>query len=422
MSSRKTRITEATLKGLKPAPAGKRVYILDAILPGFVIQTTDTGASGFYVFTRFGGSRIPSRRKIGTVGRMGLAEARAAAREQLEAAHAGRDPKAEARAERLAKEGRKTFGELIEIFIARHVRRQRKARDVEREIRNELLPKLGDRPIEEISRKDIATLIGAIRDRPAPTHAHHVLGHVRRFYSWLLAQPEFEDLVAVAPTDRISAKDLIGEKRPRQRVLSDLELRAVWRAAEKLGDPWGAFYQMLLLTGARKTEVSDAKWNEFALAASLWTIPPARFKSDKVHLVPLSSTAVEVLERLPRGSEGAFVFTTTGGKKPIDGFSKSKRKLDELVALELGGAPEPWQVHDIRRSVRTQLSKLRIPTEVSELVIGHSLPTLHRTYDMHAYLDERREALELWARRLRDIVEPPPSIGAALESERRARL
>ena len=91
-----------------------------------------------------------------------------------------------------------------------------------------------------------------------------------------------------------------------------------------------------------------------------------------------------------------------------------------LVALELGAAPEPWQVHDIRRSVRTQLSKLRIPSDVAELTIGHALPALQRVYDQHAYLDERREALELWASRLRDIVTPPPANVAKLE-ERRTR-
>jgi integrase len=422
MSARKVRITDAVLKGLKAAPTGKRNYVWDTVLPGFGVMTMGTGTSSFIIYCRFGGSRSPSRRKIGTVGRLGLAEARVKGREQLELAYQGRDPKAEERAARLAAEARKTFGELVETFIARHVSKQRKAKDVEREIRREILPKFGDRPIEEITRKDIAALIGEIRDRPAPRHAHNIFGHVRRFYSWLLAQPEFEDLVPASPCDRIRAKDLIGEKRPRQRVLSDAEIAAVWKATKKLNDPWRSFYQLLFLTGARKSEVSDAKRSEFELAGKkpLWTIPSTRFKSDKVHLVPLSSTAVELLEQIPEGDRGDFVFSTTGGKIPVDGFSKSKRKLDELAAIELGVELEPWQVHDIRRSVRTQLSKLRVPTEVSELVIGHTLPTLHKVYDQHHFLDERREALEKWAARLRSIVTPLPPNVSDLE-ERRTR-
>src|SRR6187397_3040988 len=143
MSSRRVRITEATLKGLKPDPAGKRVDTWDTILPGFGVMT-NAGSSSFIVYARFGGSRVPSRRVIGRVGRLSLAEARAKAREQLELAHAGRDPKAEERAAILAKEGRKSFAELMEVFLQRHVSRQRKAVDVEREIRRELLPELGD--------------------------------------------------------------------------------------------------------------------------------------------------------------------------------------------------------------------------------------------------------------------------------------
>jgi integrase len=92
-----------------------------------------------------------------------------------------------------------------------------------------------------------------------------------------------------------------------------------------------------------------------------------------------------------------------------------------LAAKALGRAPAPWQLHDLRRTVRTRLSQLRVSTEVAELVIGHALKGLHAVYNQHDFLDERREALELWAARLRSIVTPPPPNVADLEEERRAR-
>ena len=342
------------------------------------------------------------------MARITLAEARAKAREWAEAAAQGRDPKAEERAAQLAKEGRKTFGELMEVFIARHVRKQRKARDVEREIRRELLPKLGEHPLAEVTRKHIATLIGEIRDRPAPRQAHNIFGHVRRFYSWLQSQPEYEDLVEVSPCDHIRAKDLIGEKKIRQRVLKDDELCAVWKATEATPYPYGPLVKLLLLTGTRRTEASDARWSEFDLDAEIWTIPPERFKSDKVHIIPLSKDAVTLLADLPHWQKGDYVFSTRDGHIPIDGFSKAKQQLDELVAEKLGREPEPWVLHDLRRTVRTRLSQLRVPTEVAELVIGHAQKGLHAIYNQHDFLDERREALELWAAKLRSIVTPPP--------------
>ena len=235
MGARKVKITEKTLMALKPDPMGQGGQeIADTIVPGFRIRPNREGHS-FILFARFGG--VPTRRTIGPVGKIGLSAARTVARAWLQLASEGRDPKAEEKAARLAKEGRKTFGELAEVFITRHIRKQRRAAQTEREIRRELLPKLGERPLAEITRKEIATLIGEIRDRPAPRQAHNIFGHVRRFYSWLLSQPEYEDLVAASPCDRIRAKDLIGEKRHRQRVLSDDELRAVWQAAEATSYP-----------------------------------------------------------------------------------------------------------------------------------------------------------------------------------------
>jgi integrase len=365
-------ITNATLKSLRPAPIGTRVEVFDSIVPQFGIRSTDRGVHSYIVKARFGGSKNQARRAIARVGQIPLAEARAKAKEWTEAAALKRDPAEEARKAKAALDARKIFGELAEVFIARHIRKQRRAADSEREIRNWVLPKLGKRPLAEITRKDIAHLIGEIRDRPAPMLAHNVFGHIRRFYSWLLSQPEFEDLVAVSPCDRIKAKDLIGEKHHRQRVLKDEELRAVWKATDTLGYPWGYFYKLLLLTGCRKTEASDARWGEFDFKARLWTIPPERFKSDRVHLIPLSPDAATLLADMPRWTEGDFLFSTNQGRIPINSFSKAKTRLDTLVAAELGRVPEPWVIHDIRRTVRTRLSALRIPSEVAEMVIGHS--------------------------------------------------
>ena len=127
---------------------------------------------------------------------------------------------------------------------------------------------------------------------------------------------------------RPPAEKLIGEKRVRTRVLDDAELAAVWQAAAKTSYPIGPYYRLLLLTGARKTEASGATWSEFDLDAGTWTVPEARFKSGVQHRIPLSTDAVELLRSLPRLGELVFSFD---GKKPINGFSKSKARIDGLV-------------------------------------------------------------------------------------------
>jgi integrase len=142
-------------------------------------------------------------------------------------------------------------------------------------------------------------------------------------------------------------------------------------------------------------------WSEVDLAKGIWTIPAERMKADAPHIVPLAPEAVAILESLPRWT-GPFVFSTTGGARPISGFSKMKTRIDTAIAEPI----EPWRFHDLRRTMRTGLSALRIPDTVSELCIAHTQKGLHKVYDQHAYLDEKRHAFEAWANRVMSIVDP----------------
>jgi integrase len=176
-----------------------------------------------------------------------------------------------------------------------------------------------------------------------------------------------------------------------------------------MGYPYGPLLRLLALTGQRKSEVADARWSEFDLQQKLWTIPAARMKADAPHVVPLSDAAIEILKTLPRFESGDHLFSTIFGVKPVNGFSKAKDILDRKLKQILGKPVEPFVIHDIRRTMRTGLSALPIPDLVRELVIAHTKPGLHKVYDQFAYLDEKRQALDLWAGRLRDIITPPPA-------------
>jgi integrase len=321
----------------------------------------------------------------------------------------GIDPKAEEERQRrlTLRKQQTTFGAVAEDFIDRHVKGHRRAKGSEREIRKELIGQWGDRPIAAITREDVVALVDAITKRPAPYLAHIALGHARSLFNWAINRGAYG--LETSPCDRIKPAALIGAKEPRQRVLSDAEIAAVWRGSEKLGYPFGPLYQLLLLTGARKNEVAGARWGEFDLKKKVWTVPPERFKSNASHLVPLSDTAVATIEALPRFTRGDHLFTTTYGEKPINGFSNGKARLDNLVKVELGAAPPSWVIHDLRRTVRTRLASLRISDLVAEMVIGHGRRGIQRVYDQHTYEDEMRDALQQWASRLRDIVTPAPA-------------
>ena len=403
----KKALTDRTLKALKPKP-GQRYEVADAVVPGLAIRVTPTGHRTFVLIARYPGSSNPTRRAIGEYGAITLDQARTEARKWLDLLKRGKDPKAELeRAKRAElRKQENTFAAVAEDYLERHVKNQRTARAVERDIRKELIGRWAARPVTDITREDVLALIEEIADRPAPAMAHLVFAYTRGLFNWAIARSKYG--LETSPCDRLHPAKLIGPREPRQRVLTDAELAALWRASETLGYPFGPLYRLLLLTGARKGELAGALWREFDLVKKVWKVPPERFKSNATHLVPLSDQAAAIVEALPRFTKGDHLFSTTFGEKPISGFSKAKGRLDKMMMEDLGSSPAPWVIHDIRRTVRTRLASLRVPDMVAEMVIGHGRKGLQRVYDQHGYEAEMREALELWAGRLRDIVSPAP--------------
>jgi integrase len=407
-------LTDRALKALKPAALGRRDVHWDAAQPGFGVRVTDKGSARFIVMRRLGKDGALKRRNIGLSWTVPLADgqkppllladAREKARRALEDMRAGIDPAdtKEAEAAEAKRRADSLFGVVAERFIADHVTRRKLKRGAEiaRTIRTRLIPLWERKPLGEITRQEIARMLAEVA-RDHPYSAHHLHSYLRKLFNWALAMEAYG--LAVSPCDRIKAADVIGAKHPRQRVLDDRELKAIWQATAidgRIGYPLAPFVRALLLTGQRLREVAEAKWAEIDLGDALWTIAPTRMKGNAAHEIPLSDAAVALLNALPRGA-GPFVFSTSDGRVPISGFSKLKARLDR--ALE---GVEPWRFHDLRRTMRTGLGGLPVPTNVAELVIAHAQPGLHKVYDQHRYRDEKAQALGLWAAKLLSIVEP----------------
>ena len=328
-----------------------------------------------------------------------LANARDDARAAILDISRGIDPKAKREAAEQAEvqSARETLAAVAKDFLADHVSGLRSAREIEAAFKNEILPVFGNKPIGDVSDIDVARLIKTIaKDRPY--QARHIFAYLSKLFRWAIAQRAYG--LKISPCTGLSAKDLLGRPAPRIRVLNDGDLAAVWRATAALPYPAAPFVRLLLLTGQRLREVAEMSWAEVDVAKGIWIIPADRMKSDTVHVVPLSPDVVAILGSLPRWP-GPFVFSTTGGRRPIANFSGIKEKLDALMP-----GLDPWRFHDLRRSMRTGLSALRIPDTVSELCISHTQKGLHKVYDQHTYLDEKRHAFEAWANHVLAICEP----------------
>jgi integrase len=404
-------LTDPFIRNLKPAPAGQRYAISDALVPGLRVRVTATGSKTYILWRRVAPThKSASALALGAVGQLTLAQARDKARAWLAMIAQGQDPRAARQAHA------DTFAVIFEDYLRRHVRGLRKAKDHEREMRKELLPRWATKPVAAITRRDVISMVDEIKDRGAVYQAHNMLAHAKTFFNWCIEK----DILQASPCDRMKATRLIGARKPRQRVLNDDELRALWRAAGRMAYPHGPLFRMLLLTGQRRSECGEAQWPEFDLPNRLWTIPAARFKSNSAHMVPLADAVVALLHGLPRWVGGDYLFTHSGGKHPATVSSQAKASLDARILRTLralarmrGDNPgkvklEPFVIHDLRRSMRTRLSSLRIPDVVCEMIIGHGRKGLQRVYDQHTFQDEMREGLEAWAARLHAIVNPPP--------------
>lgn len=201
-------------------------------------------------------------------------------------------------------------------------------------------------------------------------------------------------LVAANPCIEVR---LPGTPDARERVLRADEIRAVWNACSD-SDPYGRAVKLLLLTGCRRDEVGELRWEEVNLADRRIDLPAARTKQKREHVVPLTDAAMALLGDRADG----YVFSTTGGERPISGWSKFKRKLDEASSVS------GWRLHDLRRTAVTGMNDIGVLPHVVEAVVGHGSGFrggVAGTYNKAKYLSERRVALQRWADHVTAIVE-----------------
>jgi len=415
-------LNERVLKSLR-SNSQRKYVVWDSVLQNFGVRITDNGQCTFFIMRRLHG-RL-RRWSLGRYPAIEPEKARTKAREFLEDISRGIDPKIKQEKALREEEQRHkdTFSVVAEEFIQKHVSKLCRKKETEAAIRRELVSRWGKFPITEITRRDVIKILDEIVANGHIYAAHQILSFTRKLFNWAVSRDVYG--LEYSPCDRIKPSEIIGKKFARQRVLDDDEIRVVWEASCKLDYPFGPLIKLLFLTGQRLREVAEMSWSEIDTKKATWTIPAARMKSDAAHVVPLSPDALALLNKLPRWTKGEFALTTAEGVRPISGFSKAKLRLDKQILDDLTKAVlslvvdksvnnvkevafDPWRFHDIRRTVRTHLSALPIQDIVRELVISHTKKGLHKVYDQWAYMNEKRQALELWAARLRSIVEPPP--------------
>ena len=402
------RINKTAIESFPLPPPGKRVIIFDDRLKGFGVRVTSSGSKTYIVQYRIGGKGNPT--KTHSMGKHGVPWTADTAREQakniLESVRKGIDP-TEAKRRAIQQNAASleinrtlAFNSYSYQFLDRQVtdRALRREKEIRSIFARDLIPYFNSQPITTITKKDIDACLNKIGKRSRSS--------ANKAYRWLknmFNRAVLDDDVSKSPVDKIK---MPFPEPPRDRVLNDNELRAVWEGTTTMGYPFGPLIQLLITTGQRLREVAQAEWSEIDMHSCEWTIPGSRIKNGKKHVVPLGKNTVGILQTLwdDRSDRSNFVFTTND-RTPVSGFSKAKNRLDEKLYNELGACP-PWTFHDLRRSFATGCQKLGIPVEHTEALLNHKISTagLVGIYQRHDYGPEKKQAVELWDERLAEIV------------------
>lgn len=381
----KRSLTEAAVRRLKPPKVGA-IEVFDRGYPGLSLRVSYGGGKSFSFFYHHGG-RL-RRMTLGTYPALGLAKAREAWREARREAQLGRDPASARKRER----GATDFEGVFKEWLVRDQAKNKSKDAVKRLVAKDVLPAWQYRDVADLGRRDVLDVIDAVVDRGSPATARRLHASLHRLFRWAVGR-------GIIASNPMADMPKPGSETKRDRVLSDAELVAVWKGAEQLGWPFGDVVRLLILTGARRSEIGGLRWPE--IDGDTIKLDGARTKNSEPHTIPLAAPALAIIESLPRIAGSDFVFTLTG-KTPISGWSRAKANLDKAVDFP------PWVIHDLRRTVATGLQKLDIGLQVIEAVLGHtsgSRSGVVGVYQRYSFDTEKADALESWGAHVMALVQ-----------------
>lgn len=442
----KLKMTDATVQKTAAEP-GQRIDYFDAHprdrQRGLVLRVSGSRdrdgnpkvTRTWAAMCRVRGSTKLRRFTIGDYPGIGLGEARGRAAEIVgDARREGIDPlKERKQAARLAEIASKdTVTAVVEAYLAELTKRPKKKggmrspryiEETRRNFTNHVLPRWGALNVRDITRRDVGDLLEAVMEEGSKVKgrdgkrrtvpgggiaANRTLAAIRAMFNFAMRR----GIIDATPVAMVEPP---AEETARDRTLTAEEIRAIWNVAEEMSYPFGPYFRLALILGQRRSEVAGMRWRDLDLDDATWTLPAEQTKPGRIHMVPLPAAAVDIIKALPRKTcavdgrtrPSPYVFTTEGDR-PISGFSKAKPALDRAITkMRKGDALEPWTIHDMRRTVATEMARLGISEFIVGKVLNHAAQGVTgKTYNWHDYIAEKRHALEAWAQCLGNLVQP----------------
>ena len=390
------RLTKRTVDAEHPE---SREYILwDTDIRGFGLKVMPNGRKIYLLKYRPDASHY-HKPTLGIHGSITPDKARGIAKDILADVAKGKCPGCERKSDREAL----TFGQLAERYIDEYARpRKRSWAEDSRillggkgggvKLKSGYFPSWQSRRADTITSTDIAARLDVIVKSNGPIMANRARACLSGMYAWAKSNLRIT-LIDVNPV-----RDVIppGEENERERVYNPGEIRDLWAAFGEAG-VIGPIYKYMLVTGQRLSEVAGIPWTE--IDDALWTLPGSRTKNKRVHVVPLSEVALELLG-VQRGKHRTWVYPSpTRPNQPISSTSRAAAAVKRL-----SGIPD-FASHNLRRTVSTECTRLGFSRFLVDRLLNHTEQGVGRVYDRHDYLKEKTEIIDAWARRLRNILE-----------------
>ena len=386
----KIKFSAKKIKSLKPMAKGVE-YFDDSRKRGqgrFGIRVSPAGLKTWFIQYKSPVDKKVKRFTLNTYPELSLADARKQADSTMAEINKGEDPM-KAKADYHKAE---TFDDLWEAYC-RHPDTKKQVATTRKENQRKydvlLKPTLGDMRVVDIRRKHLNLILDGMAEK-TPVSANRLYSLLSVLFNRIALDKDWIDSNPMPRRKPLSAET------PRDRTLDDKEIEEVWKyLGTMFGNPPDIF-KMILLTAQRPGEVMGMKWSEVDIDKAIWTLPKERTKSKKnKHLIPLSDQAMIII-KARMYNKSSFVFPSYHGSK--EGYTKHTHKARGNVIKALN--MEKWGAHDLRRTARTIMGRLKVKPYVAEKVLGHSVGKIEGTYDLHDYFDDKRAALEKLGREI----------------------
>jgi integrase len=292
-----------------------------------------------------------------------------------------------------------TVEQMCELYLSRHVEKKRTikgANETRRTLKGDAVAILGHLPAGSVTHRMIYNLVDAIVERGASVQAGNVLRELLAAYSYSMGKGLFEDdfvnpCLQAKANFKLQKVKLTNNRG--KRVLNDGELSTLikWLPESKFTKGQKGVLMLTLLTGCRSGEACMIKWPDLNFDKGTWHL--SETKTGNERYVQLSNQAIQFLKGVNK-EDSVYVFTQRSGN-PIE----QKKISEQMWRMRKDGTDlkiNRWTPHDLRRTVRTSLSKLKCPSDIAEAILGHTKGGVKGVYDLYTYEAECKEWLQNW--------------------------